>query len=52
VAKVPEPAQGYTAYFVEMTYPSPSGFPLKFTTGVWFTPSTLPHPPYQPNRPQ
>ena len=32
VGDVPKPATGYTAYFVELTYPSGGKYPLKFTT--------------------
>jgi len=34
VAKVPAPPAGFTAYFVEMTYPGPNKRNFKFTTGV------------------
>ena len=34
--------KGYTAYFVEMTFPSGGAFPFKFTTGVHVTPDTYP----------
>jgi len=37
------PAKGYTAYFVELTFPSGGKFPYKFTTGVVVTPDTYPH---------
>lgn len=42
VAKVPKPEKGYTAYFVEMTYPSGGKYPFKFTTGVVVNPDTYP----------
>jgi PhoPQ-activated pathogenicity-related protein len=41
-AKVPQPAQGWTAYFVELTFPSGSQDPFKFTTAVRIAPDTLP----------
>jgi len=41
-ARVEPPSEGWTAYFIEMTYPGPGKVPLKFTTGVWVTPTTLP----------
>jgi PhoPQ-activated pathogenicity-related protein len=45
VGKVPETKQGWTAYFVEMTYPGPSPYPYRFTTGVRVTPDRLPFGP-------
>lgn len=42
VGSVPAPAQGWTAYFVELTFPSGGSYPFKFTTGVAVTPDTLP----------
>ena len=45
VGKVPKPEKGYTAYFVEMTYPSGIKYPFKFTTAVRVSPDTLPFPP-------
>jgi PhoPQ-activated pathogenicity-related protein len=50
VAKVAKPVKGFTAYFVEMTFPSGAKYPLKFTTAVRVTPDVYPHPPYQPKR--
>jgi PhoPQ-activated pathogenicity-related protein len=47
-ARIQAPAKGYTAYFIEMTYPSGSRNPFKFTTGVKVAPDTLPYPPFQP----
>jgi len=42
-AKVDRPAQGWTAYFVELTYDSGvQGMPFKFTTGVKVTPDEYP----------
>lgn len=43
VGKVPEPAKGWTAYMVELTYPSGIAEPFKFTTPVRVVPDTLPH---------
>lgn len=43
VAKLSPPKKGYTAYMVEMTFPSPLGLaPYKFTTGVKVVPDILP----------
>jgi PhoPQ-activated pathogenicity-related protein len=44
VGRVPDPTQGWTAYFVELTYPSGGKYPFKFTTEVRVTPDTLPFP--------
>lgn len=43
VAEVNEPEQGWTAYFVELTYEVAGGMPLKLTTDVGIIPDTLPH---------
>jgi PhoPQ-activated pathogenicity-related protein len=43
VANVPRPATGFTAYFVELTYPSGAKYPLKFTTEVYVKPDVLPY---------
>jgi PhoPQ-activated pathogenicity-related protein len=45
VASVPKPAKGWTAYFVELSYPTGGKFPIKLTTAVRVTPETLPFPP-------
>ncbi|MDQ6665173.1 MAG: PhoPQ-activated pathogenicity-related family protein [Acidobacteriota bacterium] len=44
VAKIEKPAKGWTASFVELTFPSGGKYPLKFTTAVRITPDTLPYP--------
>lgn len=43
VGNVPRPASGYTAYFVELVYPSGGKYPLKFTTEVSVKPDVLPY---------
>ena len=43
VGNVPKPASGYTAYFVELVYPSGGKYPLKFTTEVSVKPDVLPY---------
>ena len=43
VANVPKPAAGFTAYFVELTYPSGTKYPFKFTTEVYVKPDVLPY---------
>ena len=45
VGKVPEPKQGWTAYFVEMDFPGVGRYPYKFTTGVRVIPDRLPFGP-------
>lgn len=48
IAQMPQPAKGFTAYFIELTYPSGGKYPFKFTTAVRVTPDTEPFPKYQP----
>ena len=43
VGKVPEPPKGWSAFFVELTYPSGCPAPFKFTTQVRVVPDTLPY---------
>jgi len=43
LGKVEKPADGWSAYFVELTYESPFQFPFKFTTAVRVIPDVLPH---------
>jgi PhoPQ-activated pathogenicity-related protein len=43
VGAVRKPASGYTAYFVELTYPSGTRYPFKFTTEVYVKPDVLPY---------
>lgn len=43
VGKVNKPAQGFTAFFVELTYPSGGKYPFKFTTEVSVVPDILPY---------
>jgi PhoPQ-activated pathogenicity-related protein len=47
-AKVKAPARGFTAYMVELTFPSGGKHPLKMTTGVYVTPNKYPFAPFQP----
>jgi len=49
VARVPEPAQGWTAFLVELTYAGPDKHPLKLTTPVRVVPDKLNHV-FKPNR--
>lgn len=49
IGRVARPEKGWTAYFVELTYPSGGKYPFKFTTAVRVTPDTEPFPAYQTN---
>jgi len=42
LAKVPAPDKGWTAFFVELTFPSGCQAPFKFTTQVRVVPDRLP----------
>lgn len=42
VGRVPTPGKGFTAFFVELTYPSGIAYPLKVTTGVKVVPDVYP----------
>lgn len=44
-ATVPKPAAGFTAYFLELTFPGPGGNSLVFTTEVAVMPNTYPFAP-------
>jgi PhoPQ-activated pathogenicity-related protein len=50
IARVARPASGWTAFFVEMTFPSGGKYPFKVTSGVRVLPDTLPYPPPKPQR--
>ena len=52
VAKVEKPAQGWTAYFVELTYTNDTATPFKFTTEVRVVPEVKPHKYIQPTPPR
>jgi PhoPQ-activated pathogenicity-related protein len=43
VARVPRPAAGWTAFFVELVFDSGMKVPFKFTTQVGIVPDILPH---------
>ncbi len=40
--RISEPEKGWSAFLVELTYPSDAGVPLKLTTSVRIIPDTLP----------
>ncbi|GMU91843.1 MAG: hypothetical protein AMXMBFR4_09010 [Candidatus Hydrogenedentota bacterium] len=53
VGTVSKPEKGWTAYLIELTYPSGTVTPFKFTTPVRVIPDTYPHkyvPPKEPPR--
>ncbi|MCC2671509.1 MAG: PhoPQ-activated pathogenicity-related protein PqaA type, partial [Armatimonadetes bacterium] len=43
-ARVPKPAAGWTAFFVELTFPGGGTVPYKLTSGVHVVPDVLPFP--------
>ena len=43
IGNVEKPASGFTAYFVELTYPTGGKFPLKVTTEVYVKPDVYPY---------
>jgi PhoPQ-activated pathogenicity-related protein len=44
IGKVDPPAKGYTAYFIELTFPTGTKYSEKFSTSVRVNPDTLPFP--------
>ena len=50
VGRVARPAKGFTAYFVELTFPSGAKAPFKFTTSVYVTPDEYPNGPPVPGK--
>jgi len=52
VGKVGAPQKGWSAFFVEFTFPSGTRFPFKFTTAVRVLPDTLPFKFVPKGRPQ
>lgn len=51
VAEIPSPEKGFSAGFVELTFPTPGGSNWKFTTPVKVLPDRYPFPAPRPNRP-
>jgi PhoPQ-activated pathogenicity-related protein len=43
IAKIAKPEKGWTAAFVELSFPGPHDTPFKFTTPVRVVPDVLPH---------
>jgi PhoPQ-activated pathogenicity-related protein len=50
VGKVAAPATGWTAFFVELTFPGTGKYPLKETSGIRVLPDKLPYPAPVPKR--
>jgi PhoPQ-activated pathogenicity-related protein len=50
IARVPRPSEGWTAFFVEMSFATAGRYPLKITSGVRVVPETLPFPAPAPKR--
>jgi PhoPQ-activated pathogenicity-related protein len=44
IGKVEKPPTGYTAYFIELTFPGGTKYSMKFSTAVRVNPDTLPFP--------
>ena len=52
VGRVSEPTKGWTAFFIELTFPTGNPEPFKFTTQVRVVPDTLPYKFVPKGRPQ
>lgn len=48
IARVDPPARGWTAFFVELTFPGAGKYPLKLTSGVRVLPDSYPFDPPRP----
>lgn len=51
-AQIQKPAKGFTAGFLEFTFPTPAGSNWKFTTAVKVVPDVYPFPAPAPKQPQ
>ena len=51
IARVDAPPKGWTAFFIELTFPSGGRYPFKVTTAVRVLPETLPYAPPAAQRP-
>ena len=45
VARVQPPPEGWTAYFIELIFPSGGKYPFKLTTSIRVIPERMPYPP-------
>ena len=52
VVKLQKPEHGYSATFIELTYPTPGGTEWKFTTGIKVMPDVYPFPAPTPKLPK
>jgi PhoPQ-activated pathogenicity-related protein len=48
---IEEPSEGYSAYFIEATFPVTDNTDIKFTSGVVVVPDTYPYPPFESESP-
>ena len=44
IARVAQPPKGWTAFFIELSFPTGGKYPFKVTTGIRVLPETLPYP--------
>ena len=51
VARAKAPEKGWTAFFVELTFPTGGKYPFKETTGIRVLPDTLPYAAPKPQQP-
>jgi PhoPQ-activated pathogenicity-related protein len=51
IARVKVPEKGWTAFFVELTFPGAGKYPFKETTGIQVRPDTLPYAAPKPQQP-
>ncbi len=51
IARVPKPAAGYTAFFIELSFPGAGRYPIKVTTPVRVLPDSLPFAAPKPQDP-
>lgn len=48
---IEEPSEGYSAYFIEATFPVTDHTDIKYTSGVVVVPDTYPYPPFESESP-
>jgi PhoPQ-activated pathogenicity-related protein len=48
IGRIAKPEKGWSAYFVELTFPSGGKYPFKFTTAVRVAPDVEPFPDFKP----
>lgn len=52
VISIDEPAEGWSAYFVELTFPGVGPIPIKLTTGTVVVPDVYPYEPFESQSPK